>query len=164
MAFATRADLLARSNARRIAQLSVPADMDMVPDNALRVAIAGGDLSGFTDAERAAIALALDAIDKSLSDADDLMLSYGVPATAQNNLLARLASTVALYYLQGAEKMTKEIADAYDSTVAILKSHARGELDLVPTVPVDPTVSDDSVVIESQRRRYGGTCFDEFGL
>lgn len=164
MAFATRADLLARSNARRIAQLAVPADMDMVPDNALRVAIAGGDLSGFTDVERAALALALDAIDKSLSDADDLLLSYGLPATAQNNLLARLASTVALFYLQGAEQMTKEVADAYDSTVSILKSHARGELDLVPTTPVGPTISDDAIVIESQRRRYGGTYADEVGL
>lgn len=164
MAFATRADLLARSNARRIAQLSVPADMDMVPDNALRVAIVGGDLSGFSDTERAALALALDAIDKSLSDADDLLLSYGLPATAQNNLLARLASTVALFYLQGAEHMTKEVSEAYDSTVKILMSHARGELDLVRMATVDPTVSDDAVVIESQRRRYGDTCVDEDGL
>ena len=164
MAFATRADLLARSNARRIAQLSVPSDMDMVPDNALRVAIAGGDLSGFTDAERAALALALDAIDKSLSDADDLLLSYGLPATAQNNLLARLASTVALLYLQGAERMTKEVAEAYDSTVKILKSHARGELDLLPTAPTDVTPSEDAIIIESRRRRYGDTYVDEAGL
>ena len=41
MTFATRADLLARSNAMRLAQLAVPADMDMVPDDALRIAVAG---------------------------------------------------------------------------------------------------------------------------
>ncbi|WP_407059072.1 hypothetical protein ACKZDW_13320 [Ralstonia syzygii subsp. celebesensis] len=41
MGFASRSDLLARSNARRLAQLAVPADMDMVPEDALRTAIEG---------------------------------------------------------------------------------------------------------------------------
>ena len=39
MAFASRSDLLARSNARRLAQLAVPADMDMVPDDADRKSV-----------------------------------------------------------------------------------------------------------------------------
>lgn len=164
MAFASRADLLARSNARRLGQLAVPADMDMVPDDALRVAIAGGDLSGFSDAEQAALALALGAIDESLQDADALLLSYGLPATAQSKLLARLASTVALFYLQGAERMTKEVSDAYDSAIGILKSHARGELNLLPTTQADTLPSEDAIVIESRRRRYSDTCTDEAGL
>ena len=89
MAFASRSDLLARSNARRLAQLAVPADMDMVPDEALRAAIAGSDLSAFSQAEQAALALALEAIDKALADADALILSYGIPDTVQTTLLAR---------------------------------------------------------------------------
>lgn len=155
MAFATRADLLARSNARRLAQLAVPADREMPPDDALRVAIAGGDLTGYTSAAQLAIADALDAVDKALADADALMLSYGLPDTVQTTLLARLASTIALYYLQGAERMTKEVKDAYDAAIAMLNKHASGQLNLIPAAPTDPVPSTDLVFIESRPSRYG---------
>lgn len=155
MAFASRADLLARSNARRLAQLAVPADMEMVPDDALRVAIAGGDLSGFPSMVQITLGLALEAIDKALADADALILTYGVPATVQTTLLARLASTVALYYLQGAERLDKDSTAAYDGVIATLKSHARGDLNLIPPVPSDPVPSGDLAIVESQPRRYG---------
>ena len=164
MAFASRSDLLARSNARRLAQLAVPADMDMVPDEALRAAIAGSDLSVFSQAEQAALALALEAIDKALADADALILSYGIPDTVQTTLLARLASTVALYYLQGAERMTDDVRKAYDGVIDTLKAHSRGDLDLVPAAPTDPAPSDDLAVIESQPRRYRSSGEDEVGL
>lgn len=155
MSFASRSDLLARSNARRLAQLAVPADVGMVPDDALRAAIAGGDLSAFTQEEQAALTLALEAIDKALADADALLLSYGIPATVQTTLLARLASTVALYYLQGAERLTKDDVVAYEGTIATLKAHARGELNLVPAAPADPVPSDDAAIMESQPPRFG---------
>lgn len=155
MAFATRADLLARSNARRLAQLAVPADKAMPPDDALRTAIAGGNISAYTADEQAALALALDAIDKALGDADALLLSYGIPATVQTTLLARLASTVALYYLQGAERMTDDVSKAYDGVIDTLKSHSRGVIDLTPPAPTDPVLSDDAVFMESSPRRYG---------
>lgn len=163
MAFASRSDLLARSNARRLAQLAVPADVDMVPDDALRAAIAGSGLGAFSPAEQAALVLALEAIDDALSDADALILSYGIPATVQTTLLARLASTVALYYLQGAERMTDDVRKAYEGVRETLKAHSRGDLDLIPAAPVDPAPSGDLVFIESQPRRYrsGG---DEVGL
>ncbi|AJF00054.1 phage protein Gp36 family protein [Pandoraea apista] len=155
MGFASRGDLLARSNARRLAQLAVPADMDMVPDDALRIAIAGGGLSAFTDDEQAAITLALDAIDRALADADALLLSYGVAATARTTLLARLSSTVALYYLQGAERMTDDVRRAYESALETLKANARGEVDLTPPEETDPPPSDDLAVIESGPSRFG---------
>lgn len=161
MAFATRADLLARSNARRLAQLAVPADMDMPPDDALRVAVAGGDLSAFTVAEQAALAAALDTIDRALGDAEALILSYGIPATVQTTLLARLASTVALYYLQGAERMTDDVRKAYEAVINTLKAHARGDLDLIPAVPTDPVISDDRVTIDSAPSRYGRACWPD---
>ena len=160
MAFATRADLLARSNARRLAQLAVPADMAMPPDDALRLAVVGGDLSGFTPAEQTALAAALVAIDNALADAEALILSYGIPATVQTTLLSRLASTVALYYLQGAERMTDDVRKAYEAVIATLKAHARGELDLIPAAPADPVPSDDLVIIESAPGRYSNT-YDE---
>lgn len=162
MAFASREDLLARSNARRLAQLAVPADVAMVPDDALRTAIAGGDLTVFTQAEQDALTLALAAIDQALSDADALLLSYGIPATVQTTLLARLASTVALYYLQGAERMTDDVRKAYDGVVDTLKAHSRGDLNLIPAAPTDPVPSGDLVIIESQPARYGQPCLDDW--
>lgn len=161
MAFASRADLLARSNARRLANLAVPADMDMVPDEALRAAIAGSDLGIFTPADQAALALALEAIDKALADADALILSYGIPNTIQTTLLARLASTVALYYLQGAERMTDDVRKAYDGVIDTLKAHSRGDLDLVPAAPTDPAPSGDLVIISSRPGRYGVADIDD---
>lgn len=163
MPFATRSDLLARSNARRLAQLAVPADVAMPPDEALRVAIGGGSLAGYTQAEQAVLILALDAIDKALADADALILSHGIPdapittpsALAQ---LARLSSTVALYYLQGAERMTDTVQKAYDSVVSMLKAHARGDVNLVPpATPVVPALTEDQVLMSSDTRRYGST-------
>jgi phage gp36-like protein len=155
MPFASRSDLLARSNARRLAQLAVPADMDMVPDAALRAAIAGDSLVDFSQAEQDALALALDAIDKALSDADALILSYAIPASVQTTLLSRLASTIALYYLQGAERMTDDVQKAFDAVIATLKAHSRGELDLIPQAADALPPSDDLVVINSRPKRYG---------
>lgn len=155
MGFASRADLLSRSNARRLAQLAVPADVAMPPDDALRTAIAGGDLSAYTHQDQDALALALDAIDKALADSDALILSYGIPATVQTTLLARLASTVALYYLQGAERMTEDVRKAYDGVIDTLDAHAKGRLSLVPADPTEPIPSDDLSIIESNPRRFG---------
>lgn len=155
MAFATRSDLLARSNARRLAQLAVPADMDMVPDEALRIAIAGGDTAVFTVEQQQALTLALDAIDKALADADALILTYGIPATVQTTLLARLASTIALYYLQGAERMTDDVRQAYESAIKTLEHHAKGLLSLVPLDPAaDALLSSDVAIITSGPRRF----------
>ncbi len=156
MAFATRADLLARSNALRLAKLAVPADMDMVPDDALRAAIVGGDLSRFSDAERAALELALDAIDKALDDADALLLSYGIPSNVQTTLLARLASTVALYYLQGAERMSDDVQKAYEAALKNLSDHSKGTLNLLPLdASQEPAPQAVAAFIVSGRTRYG---------
>lgn len=157
MPFATRSDLLARSNARRLAQLAVPADVAMPPDEALRVVIGGGSMAGYTQAEQASLTLALDAIDKALADANELIVSYGIPATAQSTLIARLCSTIALYYLQGAERMTDDVNKAYEGAIATLKSHARGEVSLLPAAVVNPPLPEDQVLFASSPRRYGST-------
>lgn len=156
MPFATRSDLLARSNARRLVQLAVPADRDMVPHDALRAVIAGADLTEYTAQDQASLTLALDAIDKALNDADALILSYGIPATALTTLLARLASTIALYYLQNAERLDKTETSAYEAAIATLKAHARGELNLVPALPTDPVPDGDVISISSNGQRFGG--------
>lgn len=166
MSFATRADLLARSNARRLAQLAIPADVEMVPDEALRVAIAGGDLTGYTPAQQEALALGLDAIDKALADADALMVSHDIPEApdttpAALSQLARMSSMVALYYLQGAERMTDTVQHGYDDVAAKLMAHSRGQINLVPpATPPLVALADDQVLMESSPRRYGGSAID----
>lgn len=160
MTFATRSDLLARSNARRLIQLAVPTDVEMPPDDALRIGIAGGDVSIFTLAEQASLTLALDAIDNALADANDLITSHGIPDTATSTLLARLASTIALYYLQGAERMTDQVSKAYDDAVAKLRQHAKGEINLLPFTAAEIALPEDQVLVSSSPRRYGSTAPD----
>ena len=154
MPFATRADLLARSNAKRLFNLAVPADMEMPADELMRAALVGG-VTSMTEDEDYIVVLALDAIDKALADADALIVSYGVPSAAQNSLLARIASTIALYYLQGAERMTDEIRKAYEGCVDTLKSHAQGKIDLIPDFLVDDPASSAGAMIDSGPARYG---------
>lgn len=155
MNFALRSDLLARSNARRLAQLAVPADMPMPSDAALRIAIEGGGLDVFEPTEKESLRLALLAIDGALADAAELIVSYGIPVTAQSPLLARLCSTIALYYLQGAERMTEDARHAYEGSVATLKAHARGDINLVPLSAAAAILPEDQVLLGSDTRRYG---------
>ena len=115
---------------------------------------------------RASLTEALATIDKALADADALILSYGIPSTVRTTLLARLASVIALYYLQGAERLDKQDAVAYEGAINTLKSHARGDMNLVPAAPTDPVPSSDMAIITSNRGRYGRHSWpdDEVGL
>ncbi len=154
MGFASRSDLLARCNARRLAQLAVPADVAMLPDHALRAAIEGGVLTAYTADEQAVIAQALHAIDTALADADELVVSFGIPAAVRTPLLARLASTVALFYLQGGERMTEQVQKEYDAAVETFRQHSRGTLNLIPPLPTDPVLVDGGSEILSSPARY----------
>lgn len=155
MTFATRADLLARSSARRLIQLAVPTDVKMVvADEALRTAIAGGDLSALTPTDVVSLNLALAEIDQALADATQLMVSYGLPETAANPLLARLCASIALYYLQGMARMTADVQAVFDAAVGTLKAHVRGELNLLPTL-ANAALPADQVLVASAPRRYG---------
>jgi phage gp36-like protein len=139
----------------RLAQLAVPADHDFPGyEKALRDSVEDGAVpAGYTPAERAALALALDAIDKALADADALLVSYGIPPEVQTTLLARLASTVALYYLQGAERMTDDTRDAYEAVLKLLDKWRKGELPgLVPEEPGNSLGAGAEII--SGTRRY----------
>jgi phage gp36-like protein len=157
MTFATRADLLARSSAHRLEQLAVPTDAQMFAEGTLRTAIEGGDLSGLAAVELAVLNLALAAIDGALGDASELMVSYSVPATAASPLIARLCSTIALYYLQNAERMTADESKAYEGAVATLRAHNKGEINLLPLTPAEELLVDDQVQFVSEARRYGSS-------
>jgi phage gp36-like protein len=155
MPFASRSDLLQRANAQRLAQLAVPTDRERPADKQLlRRAIECGDIGEVSGAEREAIDLALTVIDKALADADALILSYGVPADIPVTppLLARISSTIALYYLHGAEKMPDTVAKSYEAVIKMLDKWGKGELPgLVPAAPEQPGGMSE---ITSSPRRY----------
>lgn len=162
MAYATRADLLARTNARRLAQLVVPADVAMVELDVMRAAFSGGDIGTLDEATQAAVDLALQAADNALADASTLMQSYGVSATATNTMLTRMACTLAMYYLQGGEGLAKDDAMAYDGVMRLLGQYRRGEIDLTPGEPADPAEPEgDLVNITSAPGRYGAAAVDD---
>nr|VFJ90837.1 MAG: Protein of unknown function (DUF1320) [Candidatus Kentron sp. LFY] len=154
MGFATRADLLARSNAHRLLHLAVPTDEDPPPEEMLRIAIEDGDLSGYTQDDRDAISGALVVIDTALADADAMIRSYGIPEGTQTPVLARLAATLSLCYLQQTVKgvaLDEDTKRAHDGVIATLSSHARGILDLVPPIAAP---SGEDILVESSPRRY----------
>jgi phage gp36-like protein len=159
--FASRADLLARSNASRLSQLAIPADRNMVDEAALRLAIDDGNLSAYSADDVESLTLAMAAIDNALADADALILSYGIPDTVQTSLLARMCSTIALYYLQGAERMSDDVQKAYDATIKMLEQHAKGLINLIPSIIAEPGPG-MGAEITSNPTRYGGAATGDF--
>lgn len=163
MIFATRQDLLTRSNALRLAQLAVPTDLAMVRLDVVRTALMGGSIADEPADVQAAVAEALTAIDHALTDAHELIVGYGVSTTATSATLTRMCCTVALYYLQGAERLDKTDGMAYDGVIKLLEQHKRGLVDLTPSTNTTGTPSaDDSVdtvVMESAPGRFGASAF-----
>lgn len=166
--FATRLDLLARTNARTLQQLAVPADFDM-PQNAeaLREVIQAESetaaLTEYTKADQDTLILALEAIDQALTDATDFMITYGLPAAAQSNVLARMCSIIAFYYLYSAETLPEAISEQYKAQVKMLESHTRGMINLIPADPNAPPSDEGTsgITMTSAPSRYIGSHNDE---
>ena len=161
MSFATRTDLLARTDARRLAALATPADREMLTDtNALRVAISGGDLTGYSETEQTTIALMIAVIDSALADAAGLVISYGIPALTQTPLLSRIASTIAYCYLQSTEGQSAEVKSLYDAQIKLLENHAKGMSSLIPVAETTPPApaTDESVIFSNPTRYDNAAC------
>jgi phage gp36-like protein len=162
--FATRQDLLTRCNARRLAQLAIPADMAMVALDVVRTALTGGSITSEPIEVQTAVAAALTTIDQALADAHELIVSYGVPTSAASTLLTRMCCTVALYYLQGIERLEKTDALAYDGVLKLLEQHKRGLVDLTPAADaIPPTAGEvaDMVEMSSSPGRFGSSDVDD---
>jgi phage gp36-like protein len=160
--FATRQDLLTRCNARRLAQLAVPTDMAMVALDVVRTALTGGSMAAEPADVQAAVADALTTVDQALADAHELIVSYGVPTTSVSTLLTRMCCTVALYYLQGAERLEKTDALAYDGVLKLLEQHKRGLVDLTPgSDTTNATEMADTVVMSSAPGRFGASMLSD---
>ncbi len=154
---ATRQDLLKRANVDVLLQLAVPTDFEMIfQPEMLRAAINGGVLTGYTADEQSACAAALVVIDQALADADELVRGFGITAATASPLLARMTSTIALYYLYGLHSIPESVEAAYQAALKTLKGFANGDI----TIGVAPTdaagTSPDVVLFASPTRRYGG--------
>lgn len=169
MSYATRAQLLARANVLRVAQLAVPTSSGVMPDAAQVQAALLGDASGGVDMATAqALQDAVAAVDTALGDAADLMRSYSVPAPESwtgadpaqpvPQALVRINCQLAMHYLAERAGMLAESDSAnYNALLKLLGKHASGEVALAPTPVVEPgtTPAADVAHISSGASRYG---------
>ena len=147
---ATRQDLFLRSNAQRLAQLSVPTDRQMMPDFAFRDAIVGNDISVYSAYDQESLVMSMGVIDSALIDAEATVFSYGVAQTAKSSLLTRITTTIALHML-GDDTVIKD----FEWAQKMLEGHSKGMLSLVkPEISPLPVVG-DVAIIASNSPRYG---------
>jgi len=103
MSYATATELLIRFDFDEISQRADRMVPRLVTDEMLRIAAAGGDLSGFTPEERAAIARAMEKVDRALADAR--------------------------YYLYD-DQFTETVKQRYDANIKFLIGVASGDVKL----------------------------------
>lgn len=134
MSYATPTELLVRFDANEIAQRSDRLIPRLVTDEMLRTAAAGGDLSGFTDAERDAIARAMEKVGRALTDARNTIDSYiagryTLPLSPVPQVLTRIACELARYYLYD-DQLTEPVKQRYDANIKFLVGVASGDVKL----------------------------------
>ena len=124
MSYATTTELLIRFDSDEIAQRADRLVPRLVTDEMLRIAAAGGDLSGFTPEERAAIARAMEKVDRALADARNTIDSYiagryTLPLSTVPQVLTRIACELARYYLYD-DQITDTVKQRYDANIKFL--------------------------------------------
>ena len=134
MSYATTTELLIRFDSDEIAQRADRAVPRLITDEMLRIAAAGGDLSGFTPEERAAIARAMEKVDRALADARNTIDSYiagryTLPLSTVPQVLTRIACELARYYLYD-DQITDTVKQRYDANIKFLVGVASGDVKL----------------------------------
>lgn len=166
MSYATATDLLVRFDTDEIAQRSDRGVPRRVTDDMLRIAAAGGDLSGFTPEEREAIARAMEKVGRALGDARNTIDSYiagryVLPLSPIPQILTRIACELARYYLYD-DQLTDTVKQRYDANIKFLSGVASGDLKLGVDAEsgVEPTGGAGAELVTSgrvwDRRSSGG--------
>lgn len=166
MTYATATELLVRFDTDEIAQRADRQLPRLVTDDMLRTAAADGDLSGFTDAERDAIARAMEKVGRALDDARHTIDSYlagryVLPLSPTPQVLTRIACELARYYLYD-DQLTDPVKQRYDANIKFLMGVASGDLKLGPDADsgVEPAGNAEAVLVTSgrvwDRRTSGG--------
>ncbi|WP_241047866.1 gp436 family protein [Achromobacter xylosoxidans] len=134
MSYATATDLLVRFDVDEIVQRTDRAIPRLVTDEMMRIAAAGGDLSGFTPDERVAIARAMEKLDLALADASNTIDGYvagryTLPLSPVPQVLTRIACELARHYLYD-DQITEAVRQRYDANIKFLSRVASGDLKL----------------------------------
>jgi len=102
----------------------------------LETAIAGGDMSGFTEEIQTATAKAIDSINKTIAHATILINSYvgeryTLPFAAVPELVKTIAVDIAtwrLYFRKKKDKLPEAVQSAYDNSVKLLGQIRDGKI------------------------------------
>lgn len=134
MTYATAQDLLTRFDVDEITQRAAREVPRLVTVDMLRIAAEGGDLTGYTDDVRAAIAKAMDKIEAALSDAHNLIDSYlagrfALPLSPVPQVLPRIACELARYYLYD-DQLTDPVKQRYEGNIKFLRDVSTGTVRL----------------------------------
>ena len=136
--YATPSQMLARLHAVELAQLADRSDGALVSADLLRAAVAGEDLSAFTEAEQAAAEAALDVLAQALADAAaeidaHLQARYTLPLAEVPRVLVAVNIDLARYQLQmeqQAGQVTESVQKKYDARLKFLRAVNSGEVQL----------------------------------
>lgn len=132
--YATVTQLLQRYNADEIAQRADQRIPRLLTGEMLAIAAEGGDLSSYTDEERAATLAALALVERTLQDARQTIDAYvggryQLPLTQAPEVLERIACQLARYSLYD-DRATEQIKVLRDDSIKFLEQIAMGRIQL----------------------------------
>jgi len=136
-------------------QLSDDTDSAIVSAEMLDVAVAGGDLTGYTEAEQAAVAVVMANIVEAIDNADSMIDGYAAsryltPFNPVPRLIHVISIDIAIYNLYSRRENVPEIREKrYKDAVRLLDRLADGKLTIGE---VDKPVVESSGVIKSVTR------------
>lgn len=145
MAYITASDLLTRSSAEELAQLADRSVPRIVTADLLSAAVAGADLSGWSEDEQSAAADALAVVAQAIDDAQSMIdgylaSRYITPLPTPPAAVQRLACDMARYYLY-ADNATEAIQKRYDAAIAFFRDVSAGKVTLGAEVEASQPVS-----------------------
>lgn len=157
--YATATQFLVRYNAEEIAQRADESVPLMVSGEMLKVAAAGGDLSGYTPEEQEATLAALGKVERSLQDAEQTINTYvgtryQLPLSQAPEVLERIACQVARYVLYD-DAMTEQVRQLYTDSVKFLEGIATGKVQLGITDAGSKPAASYTVDMVSDGRVFG---------
>lgn len=167
MPYATATELLKRFDAEEIAQRTDRSVPRLVSALMLTTAAAGGNMSGFTQAEQDATAAALAVVNKALEDADDeinarIASRYQVPLASAPKIVHRYACDLARFYLYE-DQATEQIEKRHEEALKFLDAVGKGRISIGPDNQGAPAApSGDAAQMESKTpvfRRDSSTDF-----
>lgn len=167
MAYADRTDLQKRYGADELLQLTHRTSVE-VPVEALRGAIAGEAITGYTQEVQDAVAAILETIDEALQDALGEIEprlqagGYDLPLASSPRMLIKAHADIARYYLHG-DAVTDVVRQRYEDAISWLKAVVRGQADLGLTA-ADEAAEDPTggVQYEAADRVFPDDTLDQF--